>query len=225
MEDLAAFFVNEDFDRERVTPAELDHLLAGGWRHFGRHFFRYNLAIYDEEIRFVLPLRIRLSDFRSSKGQQRTMKKNAELSTEIGAVGIDAEVDELFHRHKQRFRHNQPDSLYTFLAANGCDEPCEVLQLSVRRDTELIAASFFDVGAKSMSGIYAVFDPAESDRRLGIFTMLKEIEHAVASGKEFYYQGYCYNGSSFYDYKKQFHGTEVYRWNGEWKSVPRNFVD
>lgn len=151
------------------------------------------------------------------------MKKNDDLDLAIGPVGITPELEDLFYRHRQRFDHNPPDSIHTFLARDRSSEPCEMLQLSGRHGGRLIAASFFDVGSTSVSGIYAVFDPDESNRGLGTFTMLKEIEFAVSTGKEFYYQGYCYNGSSFYDYKKRFHGTQVYQWNGTWMSVPRNF--
>ena len=76
--------------------------------------------------------------------------------------------------------------------------------------------SYFDIGKKASSGIYAMFDPEVSMRGLGIFTMLKEIEFAVDTGKQFYYQGYAYEGSSFYDYKKRFRGTESFDWNGKW---------
>jgi arginine-tRNA-protein transferase len=48
--------------------------------------------------------------------------------------------------------------------------------------------------------------------------MLKEIELSIAEGKEFYYQGYSYEGPSFYDYKKQFCGSEAFDWSGKWES-------
>ena len=80
----------------------------------------------------------------------------------------------------------------------------------------LLATSFFDVGSTAVSGIYAVFEPAKPSRSLGIFTMLKESQFARQSGMQFYYQGYCYSGESFYDYKKRFRGTEAFDWSGNW---------
>ena len=62
-----------------------------------------------------------------------------------------------------------------------------------------------------------MFDPDLSSRSLGIFTMLKEIEFAMANGKELYYQGYSYEGESFYDYKKRFRATERFDWRGNWE--------
>ena len=219
MDDIGSIFVNEEFIEERVTPRELDRLLANGWRHFGQQFFRYNLAVYEGEIRFVIPLRIRLSEFRPSRSQQRALRRNADTDVTIGPVEVTCEVETLFERHRLRFQHHPPDSIYNFLSEDPGAEPCETLQQSVRIGGELAAVGFFDVGAKSVSGIYTSFDPEEKRRSLGIFTILKEIEYAKREGKEFYYQGYCYSGNSFYDYKKGFAGTEAYRWNGEWSPL------
>lgn len=220
-EDLSAFFINEEFVEPRVSPRHLDRLLADGWRHFGPQFFRYNLAIYDNEIRRVIPLRVRLAEHRRSQSQARVARRNSDLESTVGPVAVTAEVEELFFDHRTRFRQHPPDSIFTFLSPDAAAEPCEVRQLSVRSNGRLIAASFFDVAENSISGIYAIFDPREAARRLGIFTLLAEIDLAAAEGKEFYYLGYCYNGSSFYDYKKQFHGTEAFDWKGEWKPVER----
>jgi arginine-tRNA-protein transferase len=222
IDELAAIFINEEFVETCVSAAELDRLLADGWRHFGPEFFRYNLAIYDNEIRRVIPLRIRLTEFRASQSQTRVLRKNADAEVVIGPVQVTPEIEELFDLHKRRFRQHPPDSIYSFLSPDPQEVPCDMLQISVLVGVKLIAASFFDVGEKSLSGIYAVFDPEESSRSLGIFTMLKEIEYARESGKEFYYQGYSYGGDSFYNYKKRFHGAEAYHWNGVWAPFPRD---
>lgn len=221
MDDIAAFFINEEFSRVSVTAAELDGLLADGWRHFGQNFFRYNLGIYDNEIRRVIPLRIRLSAFQLSNSQQRIMRRNADVDVRIGPPDVSTEVEDLFDRHKKRFEQHPPDSIYTFIAERPEDEPCEILQQSMRIDGSLVSAGFFDEGERSISAIYTAFDPDETRRSLGVFTILKEIEFALTSGKEFYYLGYCYSGNSFYDYKKRFHGTEAYMWDGTWVPVPR----
>lgn len=215
-------FINDDFYSEKIALAELDSLLADGWRHFGPNFFRYNLAVYEDEIRHVVPLRIRLSEFRLSKSQLRVLKRNDDLTISIEPISITTEVEALFHRHKQRFKQHPTESIYTFVSEYPELEPCETLQQSIRtQDGKLLSAGFFDVGENSLSGIYTAFEPTETRRSLGIFTMLKEIEFAIENGKEFYYQGYCYSGRSFYDYKKRFHGTEAYGWKGEWAPLSR----
>jgi len=209
-------FINEEFFADAVGPAKLDKLLALGWRHFGTHFFRYSLNIYNGEIRRVLPLRIDLSKFYLSRSQRRILSRNADLRVENRPIEITADSEELFHRHRQRFDHGVPETVYDFLSAQPATIPCEGREIAVYEGERLTAVSYFDVGARTLSGIYAMFDPAEAQRGLGIFTMLKEIECAIASGREFYYQGYAYEGESFYDYKKRFSGLEVYDWQGNW---------
>lgn len=216
MHDLAATFLNEEFTAAQATPAQLDDLLADGWRHFGPRFFRYNLGIYNDEIRRVIPLRIRLSEFKLSKSQQRVLRRNDDLSVTVEPVKITAEVHGLFQRHKQRFKQHPPESIYSFVSKDPDMELTTTFQQAVRLNDELLAVGFFDILERAVSGIYTSFEPGESRRSLGIFTILKEIEYAMSQEKEFYYQGYCYSGSSFYDYKKLFHGTEAFDWNGNW---------
>ncbi|MGD9563469.1 MAG: arginine-tRNA-protein transferase [Pyrinomonadaceae bacterium] len=222
MNDQALSFINEEFTRSSVTPAEHDRLLADGWRHFAQQYFRYNLAPYENEIRLVIPLRIRLSDFRLAQSQERVVRKNSDVSASFGPVNVTSEVLRLFESHKRRFSRHPPESIYSFIAESPEAEPCETLQQTLRIGDHLLATGFFDVGERAVSAIYTAFDPNQRQRSLGIFTILKEIEFASNCGKEFFYLGYCYNGSSFYDYKKRFHGTEAYDWNGRWTPLPRD---
>lgn len=207
--------INEEFHAAEVEPVMIDVLLADGWRHFGTHFFRYNFGIYEGDIRRVLPLRIRVDDLRLSKSQRRVASRNRDLQTEIADLEITPEIHNLFERHKARFKSGVPDSIFDFVSRNA-DGPTDCRMLTVREDDELVAASFFDVGASSVSSIYGIFDPQRSDRSLGIFTMLREIEFAREHAKPLYYHGYAYEGESFYDYKKRFGALEIYDWKGNW---------
>jgi leucyl-tRNA---protein transferase len=211
-------FVNEEFYTQKISSQELDILLADGWRHFGTHFFRYNLGFYKDEIRFVIPLRTRLSNFSLSKSQNRIWRKNQDLQAVIRPVEITKEKIILFEEHKRRFKNGIPDSIYDFLDSDASDTPCPAYEVCVYDNENLLAASFFDYGEKSISSIYGMFSPAASTRSLGIYTMLVEIDFAVKNGKSFYYQGYCYEGNSYYDYKKRFRGLEKFDWLGNWKN-------
>lgn len=210
-------YINEEFRASKVSAQKLDELLAGGWRHFGAQFFRYNLGVHDNEIRLVLPLRIRLDNFTPSKSQQRVLKRNADLQTVFRPIEVTEEKKILFDRHKRRFKTNVPDSLFDFLSDEPSTVPCDGMELCAYETGELLAASFFDVGNRSISGVYAMFAPEEKARSLGIFTMLSIINYVRENQKTFYYPGYAYEGNSFYDYKKRFSGLECYDWRGNWK--------
>lgn len=219
MFDAADTFVNEEFYAETVTSEQYDELLAQGWRHFGTQFFRYNLAFHQFDIRRVIPLRIRLSRFSLTKSQRRLLHKNFDLDVAVRPIEITREAEFLFHRHKQRFNSGVPDSIYDFLSDKPASLPTEGKEIAVYDSGELVAVSYFDVGRCSVSGIYAMFEPTIAVRGLGIYTMLKEIEFAIESGREFYYQGYSYEGESFYDYKKRFRGTEAFDWKQAWEPL------
>jgi arginyl-tRNA--protein-N-Asp/Glu arginylyltransferase len=209
-------FINEEFYDHAVSRRQMDVLLADAWRHFGVYFFRYNLGIYGEEIRRVEPLRIRLADFKLSKSQRRILKRNADLRCEVRPIEITDESDDLFRRHKTRFTSGVPFSIYDFLSTEPASVPSDGSEIAVYDDERLIAVSYFDEGLAATSGIYAAFDPDLATRGLGVFTMLKEIEYSIETGREYYYPGFAYEGPSFYDYKKRFTALECFDWKGNW---------
>lgn len=214
--DTELVLINEAFYAEHVTPRQLDLLLAEGWRHFGERFQRYSLNYYKDEIRRVIPLRVRLAAFLLSKSQRRILKRNTDLDIRIAPAAVTLDIHELFDRHKRRFTDDVPDSIYTFLSEEPASVPTAGMMLRVSLGRELIAASFFEMGVRGLSSIYAMFHPEHSSRGLGTLTMLKEMEHARERGRDFYYHGYAYEGESFYDYKKRFSGLEAFDWRGNW---------
>jgi arginine-tRNA-protein transferase len=213
-----SFLINEEFYAAQVSSTQLDRLLAEGWRHFGEHFFRYSIGFHENELRRVLPLRIRLKDFTPSKSQRRILKKNQNTQIVIRPIEITPEKEILFETHKKRFKHGVPDSIYDFLSRSPAAVPCEALEICVFAQEKLLATSFFDVGGAAVSAIYAMFDPQEDRRSLGIYTMLLVIDYARENNKTFYYPGYAYEGNSFYDYKKCFSALEIFDWDGNWEN-------
>ena len=120
--------INEEFHADAVEPAMYDILLADAWRHFGTYFFRYNFGVYEDEIRRVLPLRIRVDDLVLSKSQRRVLRRNADLETAILPIEITDETHDLFQRHKQRFKSGVPDTIFDFLSRDPTHEPTDGLR-------------------------------------------------------------------------------------------------
>ena len=214
--------IYNDFFNEHVAPADMDLLWSQGWRHFGDHFFRNSLHIEYGRWQLIIPLRIRLTAFAPSKSQRRVWRKNVDLVTTVGPAVVTDDLREMFERHKARFDENVPDDLSNFLGLAPEKGPCDTWVLRCLCEGRTIAASFFDLGQCGMSSIYGIFDPEFSDRSLGIFTMLWEMEFGRQRGLEFYYPGYATVEPSRYDYKKQFAATESYDWIAErWSPLPR----
>lgn len=205
---------------DQVSPSQLDDLLAAGWRHFGSYFFRYNYSIHQNQLARVEPLRIPVAQFEPRQSQQRVRRKNRDLEVRIQAPQIDEIRTDLFERHKLRFRENIPESLASFLGDHPEKGPTHCLEFGVYNSAgRLLAASWLDVGAESVSSIYALFDPEEARRSLGLFTMLEELRYAREKGKRWYYSGYSYDIPSPYDYKKRFAPLERFNWEGRWLSA------
>jgi len=209
--------INEYFLADNIPPAVMDRVWAEGWRHFGVYFFRYSVAPHDGVPCDVLPLRVELSNFVLSKSQRRVLKNNMDLRVEIRDTFIDPAKEDLFDRHRRRFKDNVPDSLENFLSEEPAEVPCRNREICAYSGDRLLAMSFLDIGETATSAVYAAFEPEEHKRSLGIFTMLRAIEHTRASGCRYYYSGYAYREPSMYDYKKKFSGLQFLDWGAGWK--------
>lgn len=211
-------YIHEAFTCDAVPAADMDRLWAAGWRHFGPEFFRYSLSLDEAgQLQIIQPLRLPPRAFRPSKSQRRVWRKNADADIRVVPAVVDDEREALFLRHRERFRHNIPDSLRTFLASpDPAHTPCRCMCVEVRTSGRLIAVSYLDVGAAAVSSVYALFAPEESARSPGVLTLLAEIEWAAAQGMQWLYPGYATVEPSHYDYKKSFRPLETYDWRGQW---------
>lgn len=203
-----------------VEPAEMDRLWAAGWRHFGIFFFQYRHSRHGKVDFNVLPLRVNLQRFALSRSQKRVLKKNQNIRIITGAAAIDETKEALFNKHRRRFTENVPSSLHDFLSPIPDSVPCANLEICVYDGEKLIGVTFLDLGEKSTSAVYAIFDPAEAKRSLGILMMLHSIRFSRERGYRFYYPGYAYREPFTYDYKKRFSGLEYLDWGSGWKAYP-----
>ncbi|MBN1559050.1 arginine-tRNA-protein transferase [candidate division KSB1 bacterium] len=208
--------INEFSFQEKLSPAQMDAAWAHGWRHFGAYFFRYSVIGHGENVKHVVPLRVRVADFQASRSQRRVWRRNQNLQIQVRDACIDEEKTTLFDRHKTRFSDHVPDSLFSFLGEEPASVPCCAKEICLFHGSHLAAVTFWDIGDVATSGIYAMFEPTESRRSLGIYLILLSIHFSIQYQKKYYYLGYAYRQPSHYDYKKRFHALEYYDWNGAW---------
>lgn len=207
--------IEDYFVAHEAPPAAMDELWAQGWRHFGPFFFRYSIS----EDQMVQPLRVLLNGAPESQRHRRLRKRNADITVRVQTPRIDGERRELFERHSRRFTRNVPESLEDFLGPAPAEYPCDTVEIAAYAENRLVAASYLDVGREAVSSVYAIFDPAESKRGLGIATMLWEMDFGRALQRRLYYPGYAFHNPSSMDYKKQFPETEWYDWR-TWSKLP-----
>jgi leucyl-tRNA---protein transferase len=212
---------DENFICLDAAPAQMDQFWADGWRHFGVLFFRYRAALHDGKAFNVLPLRIDLHRFTLTRSLKRVLAKNQDIRTLIRPAVVDEVKKALFLKHRLRFKENIPSSLDDFLSPYPDSVPCLNLELCLYLGDRLVGVTFLDVGETATSAVYAMFDPAEMRRSLGIMMMLQSIQLSRERECRYYYPGYAYREPFTYDYKKRFAGLEYLDWAAGWKPYSR----
>jgi arginine-tRNA-protein transferase len=211
-------YLDEYFLATEVAPERMDALWAEGWRHFGCYFFRYSRL----GSHHVQPLRIRLENFRPSQSQRRILKKNQDLQVRLQPAFVNGEVEALFERHKTRFTHSIPNTIFNFVSHMPACIPCQSHSLTLHHQGRLVGISYLDEGAQATSSVYQCFDPAYAKRSLGILMIVHSILLSQAWGKAFYYPGYTYQEPSEYDYKKRLGALEYFDWKSNWLKFEGN---
>lgn len=211
----------QHFFRLEASPREMDESWAAGWRHFGILFFRYRTAMHDNKRFTVMPLRLDLARFEPTRSQKRVLAINRDTMTRIRPTAIDRAKRALFLRHRKRFTENAPSSLDNFLSPAPDSIPCRNVELCIYLGETLLGVTFLDLGETASSAVYAIFEPAERKRSLGILMMLQSIQFSRDQGYRYYYPGYAYHEPFVYDYKKRFVGLEYLDWENGWQPCPR----
>lgn len=192
-----------------LSGEEYERELAGGLRRMGFHFFRAACPACSE----CRPIRVPVRLFRPSKSQRRVLRRNADLTVEVGEPRVDPERLELhdrFHADRER-RLGWPPSR---IAEDGyratfVDNPIPTLEFRYRLGEKLLAVAYVDESPEALNSIYAFHDPEHARRSLGTFDVLCELALARDCGKEYLYLGYLVAGCRSMEYKRNFRPCEV----------------
>lgn len=191
-----------------VTAALYDQLLTIGFRRSGRLIYRPHCG----HCNACISVRVPVAEFRPSRAQRRTMKKNADLHIAIKQPYFDDELFALYCRYQNR-RHpgagmDNPtaDSFRDFLV----NSPVETWFVEFRQPETgiLLSVSVVDVQPASLSAVYTFFEPDASARGLGTQAVLWQILHALSRSMSWVYLGYWIDECSKMDYKKKFRPLE-----------------
>jgi arginine-tRNA-protein transferase len=205
---------------EYVLPGEewthrFHELLTWGYRRLGSITYRNACKMCSA----CEPIRIETSRFKTSKSQRRTLKKNHDIRLEIRPPShITMEKLELFVRY-QNSKHaaHEKESLdhETLLSISHCGY-ANTIEMDYYLDDRLIGVGIIDEAKDSLSSNYFYYDTDFLDRRLGIFSILKEISLAKDMGKRYLYLGFYIEQNQKMSYKKYFRPNQILE-KGEWK--------
>ena len=203
------------FFAEEVDQVLLDQLFEQGWRRFGIYYFRP----YCVSCVACTPIRIPVDEFKCSKSQRRSVRKNSDISVSVGPRRFKPEIYEMYYRHSMA-RFGRADTPEQFLEGFYL-ESSQALQSNYFLASKLCAVGFLDLSKNGLSSSYFIYLPELIKRGLGIFSIVQEIDIARKSGLSSYYLGYWVKGCDRMTYKTGFFPSDTYSWaTGSWSRQP-----
>lgn len=193
-----------------LNSSSYAELLRRGWRRFGNYVFRPQCPACTK----CRPLRVDVNQFRPSKSQRRTLKRNAHVAVSIGAADVSEERIELFNAYhadmtnRRGWNEHQtstPEYAEGFLGSNF-DFACE---FQYRDAGRLVGVSLVDVTDHGLSSMYFYHDPEWRSLGPGTFSILTEIETAQRMRVPHLYLGYWIQENQSMEYKARFQPHEL----------------
>ena len=198
-----------------LTPDEFDQALANGIRRSG--VFLYHTACH--ACSACEPSRVDVQRFIWRDSFKRVLKRGDQiLGIRAAKPTLDEQRLEIFNRH--RTQRGLGDSQTPYRSddyANFLVDTClpQTLELSFWIDEVLVGISIVDCGRTSLSAVYTFFDPQQSKLSVGTYSILKQIEFARDSGRQYAYLGMYVSANPHLNYKAKF--TPQERWiEGSW---------
>lgn len=191
------------FRAEVLESNVYESLISLGFRRSGKYFYKNNCPGCKE----CISMRLNAVTFKMSKSQKRTWKSNQDLSVTWHPVRFDHESFELYKRYSEE-KHGTTSSEknYRDFLINSA---VETLMMKYYLGSKLIGVGWIDVLSSSMSSVYFAYDMEYSKRRLGVFSVLKEIELANTLEKPYLHLGFWVPGCQAMDYKQQYKPHEI----------------
>ncbi|MBC8258149.1 MAG: arginyltransferase [SAR324 cluster bacterium] len=196
---------NVSFRTSNIPADGYSSLLNQGFRRSG-------LSIYHpvcSGCQSCIPLRVDVQNFSQNKGQRRTWRKNKDIRVEHHPVGFYQDDFELYRRYQQDW-HNvespvEESEYFEFLV----ETPVPTVIIRYYLGNKLIGLGWLDCLPDLISSVYFVFDPEYLSRRLGVFSLLYEIEYTRFLDIRWLYLGYWVANSPKMNYKANFQPAQI----------------
>ena len=199
-----------------MQPEIYDQLGMIGFRRSGNHIYRPHCP----QCHACVPCRIDIAAFTPSRSQRRCLKKNSGIEIKPVKAGFSSEYFELYkkylnHRHADgEMKNPSEDDYKNFLICNWSNTHF----LEFRENEQLLAIAVIDKIGNGFSAVYTFFDPELSDRSLGTFAILQEIQHCREHQLPYLYLGYWINQHPKMHYKTSFSSIEFFKDN-HWSAL------
>ncbi|MDT0683750.1 arginyltransferase [Roseicyclus sp. F158] len=202
-----------------------DSLSKQGFRRSQNVLYRPSCA----DCMACLSARIRVDDFKPSRSQRRTLKRNGDLVRDPASPWATEEQFSLFRTYlDSRHADGGMADMDIFEFAAMIEETpvrSRVVQYRMQQGDQprgtadpLTAVCLTDMLDDGLSMVYSFYDPALATRSLGTYIILDHIEIARAAGLPYIYLGYWVPGSAKMGYKAGFDALEIYK-HGSWQDI------
>lgn len=204
--------------RPEDEPTVYSQLAPAGFRRSGSVYYVPRC----ESCSACISLRVKVGAFVPSRRFRRVLRRNADLQTTV--VTSEDEPLEHFELYQRYIKERHPGG------SMDPPSPTDYMQLThpvgmdtvaldIRQDGRLVASAVTDVLDHGLAAVYTYFDPAMSDRSLGVFAILEQIAECRRRGLPYLYLGYWIEESDKMRYKADFRPAELLI-DGSWSPLP-----
>ena len=200
----ATVFVDPNLIIDQPLNSKLSDL---GYRRSGKHLYRPDCDLCKACISCRLPV----DKFQTKRRHRKILKKNMDLKViEENSLTSNASYD-LYERYINS-RHRDGDmypasmeQFESFIKMKTLDTRFFLFYLQ----EELVAVSVTDMLQQGLSAVYTYFDPDLTDRSLGNYVILWQIEKTRSTGLPYLYLGYWIKNCPKMQYKSTFRPLEL----------------
>lgn len=187
------------------SPYTTQELIERGYRRFGKMYFRPICADCNE----CQSIKIDVENYTFSKSEKRVIKKAKDISVYIQTPSLTKYHLELFDKYHEfmserkgwNFQETSADHYYNSFVSGHEEYGKEVLYFD---GEQLIGVDLIDMLEDGISSIYFYYDPDYSHLSLGKLSLLRQIQFAQRSNKQWIYLGYYVEGCPSLDYKADY---------------------
>jgi arginine-tRNA-protein transferase len=191
------------FKSEKLDVRVYESLLSHGFRRSGKFFYKNNCPGCSE----CVAIRLKVANQILSKSQKRTWNKNRDLSVRWHPVEFDEESYDLYQRYSvQKHGVDTTEKNYWDFLVNSA---VDTIMMRYYLGSRLIGVGWLDVLPQSLSSVYFAYDLEFGTRRLGIFSVLKELQLARDMNRAYLHLGFWVKDCKAMSYKQQFRPHEL----------------
>jgi len=190
-------------------------LMSQGFRRSGDQIYRPHC----EACNACQSIRVLVNEFKPSRSQKRSLKRNSIFSIKITSEEKDnyyplyEKYINTIHQDGSMFPATY-DQYKSFLASSIAEQ----IFIEIWDKKKLICVAVTDVLSDALSAVYTFYHPDYRAAGLGVFAILNQIQLSVQYQKQYLYLGYQIAGCQKMSYKDRYYPHQILTAN-TWKTV------